>query len=54
LDGDLDLTDWVEKVCRVNTHPDLNAKAIPAFLAKGMYRFISNLRQFNVVYNGRE
>lgn len=34
LDGELDLTDWVEQVCRLNTHPELNAKAIPAFLTK--------------------
>mmetsp|Transcript_18114 Transcript_18114/g.22634 ORF Transcript_18114/g.22634 Transcript_18114/m.22634 type:complete len:174 (+) Transcript_18114:1649-2170(+) len=32
LDGELDLTDWVEQVTRVNTDAELNAKSIPAFL----------------------
>lgn len=31
----MDLTDWVEKVARVNTDADLNAKCVPAFLNKG-------------------
>jgi len=35
LDGELDLTNWVEQVARVNTDANLNAKAIPAFLEKG-------------------
>jgi len=35
LDGEFDLTEWVEKVASVNTDANLHAKAIPAFLAKG-------------------
>lgn len=35
LDGELDLTDWVEKIAAVNTDAELNAKAISAFLSKG-------------------
>jgi len=35
LDGELDLTDWVEKVARVNTGAELNAKCVPAFLNQG-------------------
>ena len=35
LDGELDLTDWVQQVCSVNKDAQLNAKAIPAFLSKG-------------------
>lgn len=35
LEDELDLTDWVEKIAAVNPDAELNAKAIPAFLAKG-------------------